>query len=117
MAEKHTTIAQLERAMLRTKAEVLALLVDAFEGVQVGMTITLPANGWNGRAQTIQNAAFLADNNYWYVTCPDASCYSDSTERGVRADNVTVNGQMTFHCNVVPEDDIVIHIIRLEVET
>ena len=46
MAEKHTTLEQLKQSALRGKAEVLALLIDALGGVQVGMTITLPADSW-----------------------------------------------------------------------
>lgn len=116
MAEKHTTLAQMRIHALRTKSEVLALLVDAFEGVQVGMTITLPANSWSGGAQTIQNAAFLADDNYWYIVCPDASCYSAGVDAGIKANNVTVDGRMTFQCDSTPSMDITINIIRLEVE-
>lgn len=117
MAEKHTTLHQLELAELRAKSEVLALLVEAFEGVQVGITITLPANGWSGRAQTIQNAGFLADSNYWYLVDAEASDYQTACECGIRADNVTTDGQMTFHCEIVPENALTINIIRLEVET
>lgn len=116
MAEKHTTLAQMRLSALRTKSEVLALLVDAFEGVQVGMTITLPANSWDGRAQTIQNEKFLADSHYFYFTGADAACYLEAGDAGIRADNVTVDGQMTFHCEVQPENDLTIHILRLEAE-
>lgn len=116
MAEKHTTLAQMRMSALRSKSEMLALLVSALEGVQVGMTITLPAESWAGRAQTIQNGSFLADSNYCYFVCPDADNYTEGSEAGIRADNVTVDGSMTFHCEVEPETDIVINIIRLEVE-
>lgn len=116
MAEKHTTLAQARLIALRTKSEVLALLVDAFEGVQVGMTITLPANGWEGRAQTIQNEQFLADDHYFYIVGPDIGSFTEASETGVKADNVTVDGRMTFRCEVTPESDITIHILRLEVE-
>lgn len=95
---------------------MLALLVSTLEDVQVGMTITLPAESWAGRAQTIQNENFLADDNYCYFVCPDADNYTEGSETGIRADNVTVDGSMTFHCEATPVNDIVINIIRLEVE-
>lgn len=117
MAEKHTTLAQMRIEALRTKSEVLALLVDAFEGVQVGMTITLPAADWVGGEQTIQNVDFLADENYWYFVCADASNRSACVGIGLRADNVTTDGEMTFHCAVTPQNDLTINILRLEVET
>ena len=116
MAEKHTTLAQAKLIALRTKSEVLGLLIDAFEGVQVGMTITLPANGWDGRAQTIQNEQFLADSHYFYVVCPDVDSIAEASETGVKAGNVTVDGRLTFNCEVTPESDLTIHILRLEVE-
>lgn len=116
MAEKHTTLAQMRMVALRSKSEMLALLVGALEGVQVGMTITLPAESWAGRAQTIQNGFFIADDLHWYIVSPDAGSYSDYAEAGIKADNVTIDGQMTFHCDTVPTSDITVNIIRLEVE-
>ncbi len=116
MAEKHTTLAQAKQIALRNKAEMLAMLLDALGGVQVGMTITLPAASWEGRAQTIQNELLLADKNYWYITGPDADNFMEGSDAGIRADNVTVNGKMTFHCEITPETDIIINIIRLEVD-
>ena len=113
MAEKHTTLAQLRLPALRTKLEVLALLVDALEGVQVGMTITRPANSWNGRAQTIQNESFLANDSYYYFICPSDDCRT----YGIQAGNVTTDGEMTFQCRTAPETDIAVTILRLEVET
>ena len=109
MAEKHTTLGQLRINALRTKSEVLALLVDAFEGVQVGMTITLPAASWVSGAQTIQDSGFVADDGFWYFVMPN--------ENNVQGDNVTTNGEMTFHCSTTPQSDITIYILRLEVET
>lgn len=116
MAEKHTTLEQLKKSTLRGKAEVLALLIDALGGVQVGMTITLPADSWEGRAQTIQNELFLADCHYYYFVCPDADCYMEGSDCGIRADNVKTNGEMTIRCEIVPENDIVVNIFRAEVE-
>lgn len=116
MAEKHTTLAQAKQIALRTKAEMLAMLLNALGGVQVGMTITLPATGWEGRAQTIQNELILAEAGYWYFVCPDADNFVEGSDAGIRADNVTTTGQMTFHCEITPETDIIVNIIRLEVD-
>jgi len=116
MAEKHTTLAQLRLNALRTKSEVLALLVDALEGVQVGMTVTLPAANWVSNTQAIQNASLLADDNYYYIVCPDAASYAAGCSAGLKADNVTTDGQITFHCDSTPTSDLTVHILRLEVE-
>lgn len=120
-----TTLSQLralaEKSLLdsRTRiSEVLNLVIPALESAQhPGFTVTLPAGNWDGRAQTIQNAFFLADSNYWYLVCGDADCYTACCETGVKADNITTDGQITFRCEITPEEDLTIHIIRLEVET
>ncbi len=117
MAEKHTTLRHLQMAELRAKSEVLALLVEAFEGVQVGMTITLPAANWVSGAQTVQNASLLADDSYWYFVCPDADSLLASVGTGLRADNITTDGEITFHCDQTPQGNLTINILRLEVET
>lgn len=116
MAEKHTTLEQLKQSALRGKAEVLALLIDALGGVQVGMTITLPADSWEGRAQKIQNEKFLADSHYYYFVCPDADNYMEGSDAGIRAENVRTNGEMTIRCEIIPEDDLVVNIFRVEVD-
>lgn len=116
MAEKHITLSQMELNAARTKTEVLALILAALGGVQVGMTITLPANRWNNRVQTIQNEFFMADGEHWFFVCPDATCYMEGSDAGVRADNVTIDGEMTFRCEIPPENDLIMNIIRLEVE-
>lgn len=113
MAEKHTTLEQMRLSALRSKTEILALLVSALEGVQVGMTITLSANNWTSGVQTVQNEGFVADDDYWYFVCPDASNYELGS--GIVADNVTVNGRMTFHCELVPTSDVLINVIRVEI--
>ena len=111
MAEnnKLTSLGQLrklaERALLDSQSrisEVLELMIPLLESAQhTGITVTLPAENWNGRAQTVQDKSFLVDEKYWYIVC---------------ADNITVDGQATFRCEVTPVEDLTIYILRLEVE-
>ena len=58
----------------------------------------------------------MADEKYWYIVCADADCFMAVSETGVKADNITVNGQVTFHCEVTPTENLTIYILRLEVE-
>jgi len=109
MAEKLTTIDQLKKLALRTKAdsaarvsELAEMIAAGLEDAQIGFTVTLPAANWSGRAQTVQHESFLADSNYWYLVCGDA-------------DNITTNGEATFHCEITPENDLTVNILRLEV--
>lgn len=110
MAEKFTTLDQLRLLAGRTAA--------GLEDVQhTGMTVTLPCANWNGRAQTIHHELLLANDMYWYFVCGDADCFMECSDAGIKADNITVNGQATFRCEITPERDLTVNILRLEVET
>ena len=125
MAEKITTLDQLKLLALRGKADSeaqiakLAKLVVAGleDALHAGITVTLPAANWSGRAQTVQHESLLANENYWYFICGDADCFMDCCDTGIKADNITVDGQVTFHCEITPETDLTVNILRLEVET
>lgn len=125
MAEKKlTTMEQLralaEKGKLDTLTRIDALLeviTPLLESAQhAGITVTLPAENWSGRAQTVQDESLLADSKYWYIVCADADCFMAASETGVKADNITVDGQITFHCEVTPVEDLTLYILRLEVE-
>ena len=124
MAEKKlTTMEQLralaEKGKLDTLTRIDALLeviTPLLESAQhTGITVTLPAENWSGRAQTVQDESLLADSKYWYIVCADADCFMAASETGVKAD-ITVDGQITFHCEVTPVEDLTLYILRLEVE-
>ena len=116
MAEKHTTLTQLEMLALKGRAdsllrdkELLDLVIQGFKEVRHnGITVTLPAANWSGRAQTVKHESLLADGNYWYLVCGDA---------GVKADDISINGEVTFRCENIPIEDLIVNIIRLEVDT
>ena len=125
MAEKKlTTMEQLralaEKGKLDTLTRIDALLeviTPLLESAQhTGITVTLPAENWSGRAQTVQDESLLADSKYWYIVCADADYFMAASETGVKADNITVDGQITFHCEVTPVEDLTLYILRLEVE-
>lgn len=102
---------------LRALAERFAPFIPLLENKRhSGITVTLPAESWGEGVQTVQNEALLADNKYWYIVCADADCFMATSESGVRAENVTVNGQITFRCEITPTEDLNISILRMEVE-
>lgn len=125
MAEKLTTLEALKLLALRGKADtaaqiaqLAALVVDGLEDAQHnGVTVTLPADNWSGRAQTVKDDFFRADSAYWYFVCGDSSCFMECCDTGIKADNISVNGQATFRCEVTPDVDLTVNILRLEVET
>ena len=121
MAEKLTTIEQLKKLALRTKAdsaarisELAEMIAAGLEDSQIGFAVTLPAANWSGRAQTVQHESFLADSSYWYLVCGDADCFIECGDTGIRADNITTNGEATFHCEFTPENALTVNILRLE---
>ena len=125
MAEKKlTTMEQLralaEKGKLDTLTRIDALLeviTPLLESAQhTGITVTLPAENWSDRAQTVQDESLLADSKYWYIVCADADCFMAASETGVKADNITVDGQITFRCEVTPMENLTVSIVRMEVE-
>ena len=68
MAEKLTTIDQLKKLALRTKAdsaarvsELAEMIAAGLEDAQIGFTVTLPAANWSGRfPHCIMNAYLQA---------------------------------------------------------
>lgn len=127
MAENEiTTLAQLRKlaeASLRDSksriSEVLELVIPALENAQhFGVTVTLPAADWSDDgAQTIQNDFLLANSDYWYFVLSDPDNTDACGDAGITADNITADGQITFRCMSTPEVDLIVHILRLEVET
>lgn len=115
MAEKITTVGQLKRLAVRAKAdsdaqisELAALVAAGLEDAQhIGITVTLPAANWDDRAQKVEHEFFQADGNYWYFAYGAI---------GVLARDITLDGQATFQCEDVPDVDLDVSIIRLEVE-
>lgn len=124
MAEKQTTLGQLEKLAIKAKtdslnrnAELLDLVIKGLKEAQHdAITVTLPAENWNGRIQTVKDKLFIADRKYRYFVCGDAECYMTYSETGVRADNISVTGEATFRCEVAPDEDLTVNIIRLEVK-
>lgn len=117
MAEKKvSTLDHLKELALKGKAysaarisELAALVAAGLEDTQhTGITVTLPAANWSGRAQTVQNESLLVSRNYWYFIFGDDD---------IKADDITVDGEVTFHCEIIPENDLTVNILRLEVET
>ena len=80
------------------------------------ITLTGGSTAWNGFTQTISDANFLT-GKYWYNVAPEASDYLTYSSMGIYADDVTTNGQITFHCQDIPLVDITVHVVRTSVET
>lgn len=120
MAEKnkYTLLEHLKKLALRERLDYITLITEALAGeLSPGITVTLPANSWNDKTQKVSDDRFLADIHHWYIVGGDADCLGPFLDAGIMAKNVTTAGEMTFTCATVPEEDLTVNIIRLEVET
>lgn len=88
----------------------LAFFQSAFKA----FTATLISGSWSSEAQTISNANFVA-TGYAYLVYPQGSDIATYSENGVYADNVTTDGQMTFHCSTAPTSNLTVNIVRMYV--
>ena len=118
---KMTTVDQLKMLALRAQADSAARIADLAALIAAGygqlITVTLPAAKWSGRAQKIEHKSLVASSGYCYFVCGDADCFMDCSDTGIKADNVTTDGEITFRCEVTPDVDLTVNILRLEVDT
>ena len=78
----------------------------------VAFTVTLTAAGWVDNAQTISNEKFVSAG-YAYTVAPASGSFADYADAMVYADDVTTNGQMMFHCDSVPTENLTVNIVRM----
>lgn len=75
-------------------------------------TITLASNAWINQSQTIYDGKFLA-TGYAYVISPASVNFTNYAEAQIYADDVSTDGQITFHCIDVPSSNLTVNIIRV----
>ena len=86
---------------------------DAIDST-IAFTVSLPFSGWSDNTQTVSNANFVA-SGFSYIVSASPDDLADYSESAIYADDVTVDGRMTFHCEGEPTTDIVANITRLKV--
>ena len=79
------------------------------------ITATLTADGWSNGFQTVQDAALVA-SGYGYIVTPAPDSYGAYAASMVYADAVTVDGEITFHCEDAPTDALTVSIMKIKVE-
>ena len=77
-------------------------------------SVTIPASGWSGNAQTVSNDMLKAAG-FGYIYNPDEASYGAYVSAMVRCGEVTVDGQVMFYCDDTPTDDITVDFMRIEV--
>lgn len=79
----------------------------------VSFEVILAASDWSNRYQKKSNPLFIP-NGYVYIVAPVPSNYVDYSDAGVLAENVTVNGEITFKAEIEPTTNLTVTVIRLE---
>nr|DAW64624.1 MAG TPA: nucleoid-associated protein [Caudoviricetes sp.] len=77
-------------------------------------TLSLPASGWSGNAQTVSHAK-LAKEGYAYIMQPAGGSYGAYSAAEIYADDVTVDGKITFHCAATPTTNVTVNVLKVEV--
>lgn len=88
--------------------------LSSFMGAFVGFTVTLDSLDWTNDEQTISDQRFAA-SGYAYLVYPSGSDLAEYNGAEIYADDVTVNGEMTFHCGSAPENDLTVNVVRMYV--
>lgn len=83
-------------------------------GKAVSFTVTLTAAGWSGNTQTVADERFVS-NGFAYTVSPAGENFGAYARAVIYADDVTVDGQIVFHCREVPDADLAVNILRVEV--
>ena len=74
-------------------------------------TVTLSTSSWSTNVQTVSDAKFIA-SGYAYMVSPSSSSFIEYGEAQIYADDVSTDGQMTFHCVDEPSSALTVNIVR-----
>ena len=92
--------------------KVIYAALALYQKKHIAAAVTLTAAGWSDNSQTISNEKFMSAG-YAYTVAPASSSFADYAEAMVYADDVTVDGQMVFHCDSAPTADLTVNIVRM----
>lgn len=89
-------------------------LVDYLEtSYPVSFTVTLASASWSAGEQTVLDANFVASGYTYFVNASPDDTY-DYQDARIYADDVETDGEMTFHCDDTPANDLVVNIVRMK---
>lgn len=92
--------------------EALRNLIQSSYNKDESFTITLVSTGWSGNAQSIINNKFNASGST-YIVSPITSNSELYAQSGVYADDISIEGKITFHCENVPSGNIQVNIVKI----
>ncbi len=91
--------------------------VSAKAGKAETFSVTIPAAAWVSSTNnaTVSDSRFT-QNGYSYHVSPDENTYVTYGTCGVFAKSIPVDGSMIFHCLTIPEESLVVNIMKVESE-
>lgn len=84
----------------------------SLDNIPKSFTVTLSSGLWSNNIQTVSNANFLA-SGFGYIVAPASGSFIDYAAASIYADNVTTDGNMTFHCARLPVSNLTVNIMRM----
>lgn len=76
--------------------------------------LLIPASGWSNRRITIADDRLLALSTQKYFISAYEACRREYLSCEVRPNDITANGFITFTCETVPTNDLLVDVIRFE---
>jgi hypothetical protein len=94
--------------------EALRSLINAKGGKGNSFSITLLASNWVNKEQSVNNAKFKS-NGHAYLVQPIHENKETYDAAEIYADDITVDGKITFHATGAPAANIAVDVLQLEV--
>ena len=85
--------------------------------VPYNFKLTLYSASWVENSLTISNNLFTTALTYSFIISPEGSSFKEYVDCGIYADDITTNGEITFYCDEVPVNDLVVNVIRMVTQT
>ena len=85
--------------------------------VPYNFKLTLYSASWVENSLTISNNLFTTTSTYSFIISPEGSSFKEYVDCGIYADDITTNGEITFYCDEVPVNDLVVNVIRMVTQT
>ena len=103
---------QIDNFITSTTSSISAIQNYLTNNQTISFTITLNSANWSNNSQTVSNNNFVS-SGYSYIITPEGSSLQDYGEAQIYANNVTTNGQITFHCVNTPSSNLTVNIMRV----
>lgn len=78
----------------------------------LSFTVTLDTT-WTNNEQTVENEPRFISTGFAYIVSPAATSRTNYLQADIYADEVSTNGEMTFHCSAAPGSEITVNILRV----